>query len=310
MATGSQWGLRPYGGRWGRGARTVRENPAPPRPGGRPALIFRPPLFAFLMADPYTDLAAGYDAVMAHVDYPMWAGYVRGLLRRHAPEARSVVELGCGTGAFARALQPMGPAPDGFDYRGYDGSAAMVAVARAAAERADRKPADRNPAGRPLAFGVADFREPVPAPPADAVVLVYDGLNYLLDEADVAALLGHVADALVPGGVAVVDQSTPANSLNHADGFDDAGETDAFRYLRRSRYDADAGLHTTTFTLTRPNGSRTTETHIQRAYPLETVRALVEASPLEAVAAYDGFTTDPATADTERVHWVLRRPAA
>ncbi|MDT0630888.1 class I SAM-dependent DNA methyltransferase [Rubrivirga litoralis] len=257
-----------------------------------------------MTAPPYSDLAAGYDAVMAHVDYPMWAGYVRGLLRRHAPEAQSVTELGCGTGALARALQPMGPAPDGFDYRAFDGSADMVDVAQAATERADR-----NPAGRPVTFGVADFREPVPAPPADAVVLVYDGLNYLLDEADVAALLGHIAGALVPGGVAVVDQSTPANSLAHPDGFDDAGETDAFRYLRTSRYDAEAGLHTTTFTLTRPNGSRTTETHVQRAYSVEAVRALVAASPLDEVAAYDGFSTDPATAETERVHWVLRRPA-
>ena len=256
------------------------------------------------MTSPYTDLAAGYDAVMAHVDYPMWAGYVRGLLRRHAPRARSVTELGCGTGALALALQPLGPAPGGFDYRGFDGSAPMVAVARAAAERADRKPA-----GRPVTFGVADFREPVPAPPADAVVLVYDGLNYLLDEGDVAALLANVAGALVPGGVAVVDQSTPANSLNHADGFDDAGETDAFRYLRTSRYDEASGLHTTRFTLTRPDGSRTTETHVQRAYPLEAVRALVEASPLVEVAAYDGFSTEPATGATERVHWVLRRPA-
>ena len=251
------------------------------------------------MADPYTDLAAGYDAVMAHVDYPMWAGYVRGLLRRHAPEARSVTELGCGTGALAVALQPLGPGPGGFDYRGFDGSAPMVAVARAAAERA----------GQPVTFGVADFREPVPAPPADAVVLVYDGLNYLTDEADVAALLAHVAGALTPGGVAVVDQSTPANSLNHADGFDDAGETDAFRYLRTSRYDEGSGLHTTTFTLTRPDGSRTTETHVQRAYPVEAVRRMIRESPLDEVAAYDGFSTEPADDGTERVHWVLRRPA-
>ena len=251
------------------------------------------------MADPYTDLAAGYDAVMAHVDYPLWAAYVRGLLREHAPGARSVTELGCGTGALARALQPLGPAPGGYDYRAFDGSEAMVAAARAASERA----------GRPIPFGVADFREPVPAPPADAVVLVYDGLNYLLDEAEVAALLGHVAGALVPGGVAVVDQSTPANSLAHPDGFDDAGDAGPFRYLRTSRYDAEAGLHTTTFTLTRPNGSRTTETHVQRAYPLGAVRALVAASPLGEVAAYDGFSTEPATDATERVHWVLRRPA-
>ncbi len=251
------------------------------------------------MADPYTALAAGYDAVMAHVDYPAWAAYVHELLREHAPEAASVIELGCGTGALAVALQPYGPPPDGYAYRAFDGSEAMLEVARETARLA----------GRPIAFQRSDFREPVPGPPADAVVLVYDGLNYLLDPADVARLFQHVHDALVPGGVAVIDQSTPANSINHADGFDDAGETDAFRYLRASRYDEAAGLHTTEFTFTYPTGARVVETHVQRAYGLEEVRALVEASPLVEVASYDGFETDAADADAERVHWVLRRPA-
>ena len=252
------------------------------------------------MADPYSLLAAGYDAVMAHVDYPAWAAYVRRLLRHHAPEAETVVELGCGTGAFAVALQPHGPAPSGYVYRAYDGSAAMVERAR---ERVRL-------VGRPIAVGVGDFREPVPGPPADVVVLLYDGLNYLLDLDDVEALLQHVHDALVPGGVAILDQSTPANSLNHIDGFDDAGETDAFAYLRTSRYDAASGLHTTEFRLTLPDGTEAAETHVQRAYDLAEVAELAETAGLTIEAAYDDFTTEPATEDTERVHWVLRRPAS
>ena len=251
------------------------------------------------MAAPYTALAAGYDAVMAHVDYPAWAAYVQGLLRDHAPEATTVIELGCGTGALAVALQPYGPPPGGYAYRAFDGSEAMLAVARETARRA----------GRPVSFGRADFREPVPGPPADAVVLVYDGLNYLLEPAEVAVLLQNVHDALVPGGIAIFDQSTPANSLNHADGFDDAGETDAFRYLRTSRYDPATNVHTTEFTLTYPNGARAVETHLQRAYSLDEVRALLDASPLAEVAAYDGFERDPADGASERVHWVVRRPA-
>ena len=249
------------------------------------------------MADPYSALAAGYDAVMAHVDYPMWAGYVRSLIRIHHDQATSVTELGCGTGALAVALQPYGPG-DGYDYRAFDGSPEMLRVARQSAWEA----------GRPVAFAQADFLEPVPGPPADAVVLVYDGLNYLLELDQVGVLLGHVRDALVPGGIAVLDQSTPANSVNHADGFDDAGATDAFSYVRSSRYDADRHLHTTEFRLTAPDGAVTVETHRQRAYTLAEVRGVIEASGLQAEAAYDGFGLDPADGETERVHWVLRRP--
>ena len=250
------------------------------------------------MTAPYSALAAGYDAVMAHVDYPHWAGYVQRLLQTHRPGATSVVELGCGTGALAVALQPQGPPPGGYAYRAYDGSPAMLEVARETVRRS----------GRPVVLGRADFLEPVPGPPADAVVLVYDGLNYLLELDHVEALLGHVRAALAPGGVAVVDQSTPANSVNHADGFDDAGETGAFAYVRSSRYDADARLHTTEFRLTTPDGRTAVETHRQRAYTLAEVGGAVRAAGLEVAAAYDGFETAPATDASERVHWVLRRP--
>ena len=243
---------------------------------------------------PYSLLAAGYDAVMEHVDYAAWAAYVQRVVARHRPGAASVIELGCGTGALAEGLQPLGPG-DGYAYRAFDGSPAMVAAAR------------EHTVASPVAFGVLDFREAVPGPPADVVLLLYDGLNYLLDPADVAVLLGRIAGALAPGGIAIVDQSTPANSLNHADAFDDAGETAAFAYARTSRFDAATALHTTTFVLTPPGGPAQTETHVQRAYTLGEVRALVEASGLAEIAAYAGFTLRRAGPETERVHWVLEK---
>ncbi len=247
-----------------------------------------------MSAVPYSVLAAGYDAVMAHVDYPFWAEHVRALLARHAPHARSIVELGCGTGSLALALQPLGPPPDGFAYRAFDGSPEMVDVARATV-------------GVPAAFSVLDFRAPVPGPPADAVVLLYDGLNYLTEPSDVADLLANIRDALAPGGVAVVDSSTPANSVNHADAFDDEGVTDAFAFRRTSRYDEATRLHTTRFEIQTPDGAAHVETHVQRAWTMTELRALADAAGLREVAAYDDFTTEPATDRTERVHWVWAR---
>ena len=246
-----------------------------------------------MTAPPYSLLAAGYDTVMEHVDYAFWAAYVQRLIATHRPGAATVVELGCGTGALAEQLQPLGPDPDGYAIRAFDGSPAMVATAR------------ESTVASPVAFGVLDFREVIPGPLADVVLLLYDGLNYLLEPADVAVLFERIAEALAPGGIAIVDQSTPANSLNHADGFDDAGRTEAFDYQRTSRYDAETGLHTTTFILTAPDGATETETHVQRAYSLSEVRALLEASPLAEVAAYAEFTMQPAGPATERVHWVL-----
>lgn len=245
-------------------------------------------------AVPYSRLALGYDAVMAHVDYVGWAEHVARLIRRHAPRAREVVEIGCGTGSLALALA------EATDYhvRGYDGSPEMVEVAR-------RKAARR---GGAVTFGVLGFHEAAPAPPADALVLIYDGLNYLLHDREVADLLSRAHDALAPGGVFVVDQSTPRNSLNHVGEFDDEGETDAFSYVRAGHYDPGTRLHTTTFELRFPEGTLHRERHVQRAYSRAELAALFEGSALEIEAAYDEFSLEPATDASERIHWVLRRP--
>lgn len=245
-------------------------------------------------AAPYTLLAEGYDAVMAHVDYPAWAAYVHALLVRHHPGTRDVLELGCGTGSLALALQPLGR-DGGYAYRATDASEPMLRLARRKAHAA----------GVPVRFARADFRTLSPLGPADAVVLLYDGLNYLLEERDVARLFEGVARVLRPGGVFVVDQSTPANSLNHPDGFDDAGDAGAFTYLRTSRYDSATRLHTTRFRLDR-RGAVGEETHVQRAYARGEVEPLARAAGFAVEAAYDGFSDDPADAATERIHWVLR----
>lgn len=250
-------------------------------------------------ADPYSALAAGYDIVMEHVDYGFWAEYVLGLVERYRPGARSFLELGCGTGSLALEILEHGPQPAGFRYLATDGSEAMLHVAREKAHLMGGRRA------RGLRFEVADFTEIEVEEPFDVALLLYDGLNYLLEEEQVAALLGRVAAALTPGGLFIVDQSTPANSLNNAHLFEDEGEAEGFAYVRRSSYDPERRLHTTEFELS-IEGERHAERHLQRAYTLGEMRALVAASPLEEVAALAGFSRRPADARTERIHWALR----
>ena len=246
---------------------------------------------------PYDALAAGYDVVMAHVDYADWAAYVLDLFEAHDAAPETILELGCGTGSLALEMQEYGP----FRYLGTDRSAPMIRVARAKAGLYGRAAGD-------LRFAVADFTDVAVDEPFDAVLLLYDGLNYLLGEAEVAALFARIHAALRPGGLVVVDQSTPANSLNNEALFADEGEAEGFAFVRRSHYDRAARLHTTEFDLT-VEGETYTERHVQRAYTRGEIAALVEASPLRVLAAYDSFSTDPATDDSERIHWVLSRDA-
>ena len=122
----------------------------------------------------------------------------------------------------------------------------------------------------------------------------------------VKALLRCAYASLKPGGLFLLDQSTPANSINNADYFEDEGRAPHFTYLRRSQYDEASRLHTTTFDLS-IGGEHFHEQHVQRAYDIGEIRALVLATSFDEVAAYDDFSTAPATEASERIHWVLRR---
>ena len=242
----------------------------------------------------YTILAAGYDVVMEHVDYDLWASYVHGLLTDHHPEAETILELGCGTGSFALALRQI----ERFRYVATDASAKMIRVAQA---KAELEGADD------IQFAQVDFTDFRLEGQVDAVLLLYDGLNYLLDEEAVMSLFRCASGALKPGGVFVFDQSTPANSINNEAYFEDSGEAEGFSYERHSRYDPASRIHTTVFDI-EALGKKFREEHRQRAWSREEVASLAAEAGFELVAHYQDFSREPVTADTERIHWVLRRP--
>ncbi len=242
---------------------------------------------------PYSALAAGYDVVMEHVNYDDWAHYVHDLIKEYRPELTTLLELGCGTGTFAFTFAQLGD----YRYTGTDLSKAMIRVARM-----------KSGLYRiPIQFEIADFTNYRIMEPVDAALLLYDGLNYVLDPAGILDMLRCTYAALHPGGLFFFDQSTPANSINNAKYFEDEGEVDGFHYVRRSHYDADQRLHTTTFDLT-VKGQTYHETHRQRAYKMDEVQALINLTPFEVLHTYDGFTEDPASEASERVHWLLRKP--
>ena len=242
--------------------------------------------------EPYSALAAGYDFVMDHVDYDGWAHYVHELVQIHHPMAQSIFELGCGTGSLAYVLQPLG----GYDYRATDASKEMIEAAR-------RKKRDH---AADISFGVADFISFNLHGRADILLLLYDGLNYLLEEEAVDSLLIHAVNALNPDGIFIVDQSTPVNSESHLADFEDESETEGFRYERTSSYERDEHLHTTCFDIW-TDGRHLRERHVQRAYTMAHIAQRAKRAGFEVAAAYDNFSRAPADDESARIHWVLRK---
>lgn len=135
----------------------------------------------------YSQAADFYDLLYeSQKDYAREAELIARLIRDRVPEAKSILDVGCGTGAHALRLHERGFAVDGVDIE-----PKFVEIA-----------SEKCPDGR---FSVGDMRSLDLNRTYDAVVCLFSAIGYArtLDGlvTSVVAMSRHVA----PGGVLVID---------------------------------------------------------------------------------------------------------
>ena len=135
-----------------------------------------------------------YDLLYRDKDYVGEAGYVHDLLRQHAPGARSLVEIGCGTGAHAAQLASLG-----YDVVGVDMSEGMLAAAEA---RRRDLPAMR---AEQIRFSAGDARSVRLGRRFDAVISLFHVMSYQTSNDDLSAAFATAGEHLEPGGVFIFD---------------------------------------------------------------------------------------------------------
>lgn len=146
------------------------------------------------MSGVFDAYARYYDLLYSDKDYSAEAEYVAARIRKYAPRARSVLELGCGTGAHAEALARLG-----FEVTGVDLSAKMVARAN---ERRSNLPAEL---ARCISFSEGDLRLLRSGREFDVAISLFHVMSYQTDNSDLLAAL-ETADAhLRPGGLFLFD---------------------------------------------------------------------------------------------------------
>lgn len=138
--------------------------------------------------------ARSYDLLYRDKDYVAEAGYVHGLIRHHVPAARSILELGCGTGAHAAEFAALG-----YEVHGVDVSVGMLERARA--RQAQLPPAVNNR----LAFSVGDVRSYRAGRLFDAVTALFHVVSYQVTNEDLAGIFATAAAHLAPGGIFLFD---------------------------------------------------------------------------------------------------------
>jgi SAM-dependent methyltransferase len=147
-------------------------------------------------SDPIFDgYARFYDLLYADKDYAAEAGYVAGLIQRHAPKAQALMELGSGTGRHAGLLAELG-----YRVHGVERSAAMLARSRAVAERVNAQ------ASAPcLVFTEGDIRTVRLGCRFDVVLSLFHVISYQTTNSDALAALGAARRHLDPGGLFIFD---------------------------------------------------------------------------------------------------------
>ncbi len=134
-----------------------------------------------------------YDALYYDKNYDAETNYLDALIKQFAPQARSIFELGCGTGRHALAL-----AQKGYDVHGIDLSDQMLTQAEAL--RAENSTFSNN-----LSFSVGDLRTVRLTKKFDVVASLFHVMSYQTTNAELQAAFQTAAAHVNAGGLFVFD---------------------------------------------------------------------------------------------------------
>ena len=291
----------------------------------------------------YSSFAEVYDLFQDNIPYEEWCQYLAGLLEEYGVRDGIVLDLGCGTGTVTELLAARGYDMLGVDNAEEmlgiamrKKAARIIAREDAMAEALSRDCDEDGEAGADrdrrdsILYLCQDMREFELYGTVAAAVSICDSMNYITDLEDLTQVFRLVNNYLDPGGVFIFDMNTPYKYEELLADNTFAEVRDESSFIWENYYDEEERINEYALTLfiretpdeedsdqddaegySWSGGSdgvyhRYTETHYQRAYTLDEVRAAAEEAGLIWEAAYDAFTREPVREDSERIYIVLR----
>jgi ubiquinone/menaquinone biosynthesis C-methylase UbiE len=241
----------------------------------------------------YSLFAKAYDYSMEHVDYQKWSRYVFRILKERNPEGGTLLELATGTGSMLKATSDR--AIKNWSIIQSDLSPQMIKIASSTSPRLCLDM-------RSISFSDSSL---------DAVVCLYDSVNYMVEEDDLRLYFSECARVLNPNGTLVFDTVTEQNSLTW---YFDGSEWEEFEeglLLRSFQYDEEERLQHTQFRLLERNSKglykEQQEFHCQKMWDKEEIIEIAVSQGLSLVQCFSGFSKREPGERTERIQWVFAK---
>ncbi|NIA13360.1 MAG: methyltransferase domain-containing protein [Nitrospiraceae bacterium] len=233
--------------------------------------------------DDFHEIARYYDRIMDHVDYDRWYS-VATALTELLPPGFTHLDAACGTGKLLRSLRE-----DGWRSVGVDLSLAMVRSAR----RQTPEPIT----------ALADLRRLPFHESVDYVTCLFDSINFLLTLDDIAQAFREVAGSLREGGLFYFDMVTQKMVTDHFDNQEWTEQTGRFATTWRSSFVRETGVAETEVRVTSGAGG----VFLERVYRHEDIEAVLAASGLALLGAYDAHTLQTPRPKTVRIDYVAAK---
>ena len=240
----------------------------------------------------YGSFAYYYDRFMDNIPYDEWTGYLQELLIGQGIKNGLVLELGCGTGKVTRRLKAYG-----YDMIGIDISEEMLEMAQ-------------NRENDGILYLHQDMREFELYGTVAAVVSVCDTMNYITEPEDLVEVFRLVNNYLDPGGCFIFDLKTRTFYRNVLAENVFAENREDCSLIWENFYDEENSLNEYDLTIYAEARDglyqRFEETHCQRAWDLDEIKDMIDEAGMEFVIAYDAFSKNPLTPDSERIYVIAR----
>lgn len=240
----------------------------------------------------YTEFASVYDRMQYDVDYDFWIDGIVNIVKEHNRNAKSMLELACGTGTLS-----IGISKKGFLMEGIDISEDMLTIAQAKAYESGAK----------VRYYHQDMITFNTRKKYDAIFCMCDGMNYVTCDDDMRKVFANISSHLNPEGILIFDLSSKYKLSevigNHT--FAETFEDEA--YIWENEFDDAHHLLRFTFTLFKNDGEgyvRHEENHVQRAYEIEEIKELAK-EHFELQSILDGDTFGTLEFDANRICFVM-----